>query len=706
MDFINSILPTFQHFGVFGYWLVLLIALTESLAFVGIIVPGAVLVIIAGFLSAQGYLDLGDLIWFAAIGAILGDSLSYWLGMKGTKLFKEESRWLKRAHLEKGERFFKKHGGKSVFLGRFIGPLRSIIPFIAGLSKMNEWQFLLWNIVSGFLWAIAHLLLGYFFSGALNVVKTWSTRAGIFTVAVIVAIVLVRLVVKYSRPFFAFLKSIYISIKNAVAADPDIQKFFHKHSKFFAFLKRRFDTDKFSGLPLSLLVFAFVYIFAAFAGTIQDVVTTEPLVAADIRVANLLYVFRDAELIKIFLWITLLAKWQMIVSFAVIVSTLLWIWKKRVYILPFLITISGSYLFYTVSKMIIHRPRSDVAYYIEKGFSFPSGHATMAMAFYGFLIYILLHLPRHWKTKVNILFAGVLIILGVGFSRIYLGVHYLSDVWGGYLLGALWLIIGISIAEWLKRRKSEEMPVVSRTVKVVSVILPLAGIIFYAGLALRYNPPLNTKLSVSAIVVLDDVQNIFQKGNLPKYTETLIGDRQEPINLVVVAKNDQEFVSGMQKASWTLANVPSVGSILKLAKTALLNQNYPTAPMTPSFWNAKVHDFGFEKPTGAQSVRERHHARFWKTNIETPDGKQVYVGTVSLDTGIKWLIVHKIAPDIDSERELLFSDLEKLGMVDNSRKIQSVAPVLGQNFAGDQFFTDGKLYTINLKQYENRKRGF
>ncbi len=696
-NFITSLLPTFQHLGVFGYWLVLLISLAESLAFVGSVVPGATLIVLAGFLSSQGYLDLGDLIWFAAIGAILGDGLSYWFGTKGTRLFKEENRWLKRAHLEKGEQFFKKHGSKSVFLGRFIGPLRPIVPFIAGLSKMNKWQFLLWNVASAFIWATAHLLLGYFFGGALSVVEAWSTRAGIFIIAVIITVILVRIIIKYSHPFFAFLKSISISVKNAVVTNQDVQKFVRKHPRFFDFLKRRLDTNRFSGLPLTLLLIALVYILSAFIGTIQDVVTSEPLVAADIRVANMLYVFRDAELIKVFLWITLLAKWEMIISFGVIASIFLWLWKKRFYILPFWVTITGSYLFYTLSKIIIHRPRPDIAYYVENGFSFPSGHATMAVAFYGFLTYILFRQHKHWKIKANILFVNLVIILGVGLSRLYLGVHYLSDVWGGYLLGALWLVIGISIAEWLKRRKPDETVTVSRNVEIASVILPLAGLIFYVGFALNYNPPINTQKENLSVIVAGEIQNVFQEYKLPKYTETLIGDNQEPISLVFVAKNDQELIGDMQTAGWKLAGEPDVSSMLQLAKTALLNQNYPTAPMTPSFWNAKVHDFGFEKPTDAQSVRERHHARFWKTNIQTPEGLHVYVGTVSLDTGIKWLITHKIAPDIDTERELLFSDLEKIGSINSSQKIQSVAPILGQNFTGDQFFTDGKLYIINLE---------
>ncbi len=697
INYLTSILPTIQHLGSLGYWLVLLVGVLESLVIVGSVVPGATLVVLAGFLSSQGYLDVGDLIWFAAIGAILGDSISYYLGTKGTRFFRNENKWLKESHLQGAKNFFEKHGSKSVFLGRFIGPIRSVVPFVAGLSGMKQRTFLFWNILSGVLWATAHILVGYFFGGALSVVEAWSTRAGIFIVAVVVAIILIRIIVKYSRPFFAFLMSISLSIKEAILANSDVQKFVAKYPSFFGFVKRRLDVNRLSGLPLTLVLVSFIYILSVFLGTIQDVVTAEPLVAADIRVANLLYVFRDAELIKTFLWITLLAKWQMIVSFATIASILLWLWKKRFYILPFGITIFGSYLFYTVSKIIIHRPRPDIAYYIENGFSFPSGHATMAVAFYGFLAYVLLREQKHWKRKTNILFWGLIFILGIGLSRLYLGVHYLSDVWGGYLLGSLWLIIGISIAEWLRRRKPVETSPVSRKVKLISIILPLAGLIFYIGFALQYTPPLNTKIETPAIVVVNNIQNIFQDNKLPKYTETLIGSDQEPISFVLVAKDDQKLVSDMKNIGWTLATQPNVGSILQLAKTAVLNQNYPTAPMTPSFWNAKVHDFGFEKPTDTQSVRERHHARIWKTNIEIQNGLRVYVGTVSLDTGIKWLITHKIAPDIDTERELLFSDIQKSELVSDYQKIQSVEPILGQNFTGDQFFTDGKLYIIFLK---------
>jgi len=694
MEFFTSLLPTIEHLGLFGYWLVLLISFAESLAFVGEFVPGGILVVLAGFLSAQGYLDLGDLIWFAAIGAILGDSLSYWLGTKGTRFFRNENRILKLSHLEKGERFFKKHGEKSILLGRFIGPMRPIVPFVAGLFKMRQRTFLFWNIVSGFLWAAGYLLLGYFFGGAASVIEVWTTRVGFFAFIALVSIFVLWFLIKRSKSIFSFIFSIAVSIKDAVVTNPDVQKLIGRHPHFFAFLKRRLSKENFSGLPLTLILFSFIYIASLFFGIVEDIITSDPIVAADIRVANLLYAFRDTELITFFTWVTLLGKWQIIFGGAIVATIILWMWRRRIYIFPLWATLVGSELFNLLGKLAFHRPRPEVAYYAEHGFSFPSGHATIAVAFYGFLTYILLRETKKWGRKANILFWGLIVILGIGLSRLYLGVHYVSDVWSGYLSGLLLLIIGIALVEWIKHRRPAPVPFfASRRVKTTSSVLVAALIGFYALFALQYHPPLNTTQN-EQLVVVENVLAPFQEDKIPQFTETLLGNKQEPLNFIVVAKNDAEFINVMNRAGWRLADKTTAGSIFTLAKSAIVNENYPTAPMTPSFWDAKVHDFGFEKETPAQNVKERHHARFWKTNLQTKDGGRVYVGTASFDSGIKWLVTHKISPDIDTERELLFADLQNAGFVTTGSLETFVAPVLGENFSGDAFFTDGKIYLV------------
>lgn len=696
MEFLNSFLPTIQHLGIFGYWVVLLVSLLESLAFVGAVVPGAIVVVLAGFLSAQGYLDLGDLIWFAAIGAILGDGLSYYLGTRGTKLFRAENKLLKLSHLEKGEQFFKKHGNKSIFLGRFIGPLRPIVPFVAGLSKMNKWSFLLWNVASAFLWAATHLLLGYFFGGAIKTIEIWSSRTGIFLFSFFILLAVIWFIVKKSGPLFRFLKSILISIKNAVITNPDVELFVKNHPNLFQFIKQRLNRENFSGFPLTLFFIAFVYVLSLFFGIIQDIITSDVIVAADARVANLLFAFRDTELVKIFTWITLLGKWQIVVSSGIVLSLILWLWKKRIYLLPLWVTIAGSELFNSLGKLAFHRSRPDVALYIEDTFSFPSGHATIAIAFYGFLVYILFRQIKKWKYKINALFFGIILIFAIGLSRLYLGVHFLSDVWGGYLLGALWLLIGITISEWLQHRKPLLSFTPTQKTKIAVSVLIIAELAFYVNFALRYNPPI-ARQETPSVIVATNVLDVFRDKQISRFTETLIGEQQEPLSFVVIAKNDQSLVGAMQKAGWYRADPATFLSVTKLAKSAILNENYPTAPMTPSFWNAEVHDFGFEKPTEVQSVRERHHARFWRTQFETQDGDRVYIGTASQDIGVKWLITHTIKPDIDTEKELLFSDLENAGAILSFTKEKFVEPTLGTNFSGDQFFTDGRAYIIILK---------
>lgn len=696
MELANSFLPTLEHVGVLVYWLVLLISLVEALPLIGAIVPGSILTMLAGFLSAQGYLDFGDLIFFVTMGAILGDSVSYYLGTKWARLFHTGNKVLKISHLERGEQFFRKHGSKSILLGRFISPLRPIVPFIAGLTKMNKWQFLLWNIVSAFLWAAVYLSLGYFFGGAIKMVETWSTRASLFLLVLFGALFILWLFVRRGRALFAFGKSVTLSIKNAIVTNPDVQQLTQKHPILFRFIRRRFDRERFSGLTLTFLVIAFVYVLSLFFGIVGDVVTSDVIVAADTRVANLLLAFRDAELMKFFSWITLLGKWQIVVSSALVFSLILWLWHKRIYILLLWLTLIGSELFVMLGKLALHRARPEVALYVENSFSFPSGHATVAVAFYGFVSYVLFRQIKDWKYKANILFVCLLVISTIGLSRLYLGEHFLSDVWAGYLLGTLWLLIGITLSEAFRYYWASASFTPTAKVKVISLFLIFAEAVFYVGFALRYNPSFSAQKTPN-IIITDDVISSFYDGQLSPYTEALVADKQEPLSFIIIARNDRALFDAIKKAGWLLADSVTIVSVARFAQSAVLNNSYPTAPMTPSFWNAKVHDFGFEKPTNTQSVRERHHARFWRTEHATDSGERVYVGTASQDSGIKWLIAGKISPDLDTERELMFMDLQKAGVIASFKKEQFVKPTLGKNFSGDQFFTDGEIYVVFLK---------
>jgi len=700
MNFLTNILPSLSHLGVWGYWLVLLAALLESLVLVGVVVPGAVLVVFAGFLSSQGYLDIGDLIWFAAIGAILGDSISYYLGTKGTRFFHNENKWLKADHLEGGKRFFHKHGSKSIFLARFVGPLRAIVPFVAGISGMKKRQFLFWNIISAFLWSASHLLLGYFFGNAFTAIEVWSTRVGYAIGAILVFFALIYVIrfitVKHGRQIAEFIRSVLSSIGNAISSNPDVQKLVKRYPIFFGFIKTRTNRTSFSGLPLTLIVVGFVYVLSLFFGIIQDVLTSDVIVAADLRIANLLAYFRSPELTKVFLWITLFGKLQIVIGLAIIVSAILWIWKKRNYIMYLWLVLVAEGIFSYLGKLLIHRDRPSNPVYLEHTFSFPSGHAMVAVAFYGFLAYILIRDIKNWKTKVNIFFITLVIILAIGFSRLYLGVHYVSDVWGGYLLGFLILTTVTALYEWRKNKAEQEHVVISKNIKLATFGLISAGAIFYVGFALQYRPPIVVPAQAVIQSIDRDISTYFSEHKILKYSETLIGNPQEPLGFIFLAKDDATLTQSFEKAGWSSADRVSIKSVAKIAEAAVLRRQYFNAPMTPSFWNAAVNDFGFEKPTQANSVDERHHIRIWKTNI-TQDGLSVYVGTASLDTAIKWLITHRINPDIDTEKSFVKDSLQSASVIENSQEIQFVDPVLGTNFSNDAFFTNGKLYIVKFK---------
>lgn len=137
------------------------VALTESLAIVGMFVPGVIILFGAGALIGAGVLDFLPIALWAIAGAIVGDGLSYGLGHHFEYLT-ERWRWfrLHPDHLEKGIRFFDRYGDISIALGRFFGPIRAVVPLAAGLMRMPPKRFFIANVLSAIIWAPAYLAPG------------------------------------------------------------------------------------------------------------------------------------------------------------------------------------------------------------------------------------------------------------------------------------------------------------------------------------------------------------------------------------------------------------------------------------------------------------------------------------------------------------------------------------------------------------------
>lgn len=152
---------------------------------------------------------------------------------------------------------------------------------------------------------------------------------------------------------------------------------------------------------------------------------------------------RNFSGVEIFFVITLFGEVFTVIFFAILVSLFLLRKRLKKEIIALWVAVIGSSATTYLLKIIIDRPRPIDAVIIEDSASFPSGHATVAVAFYGFLAYLLFNNIKNKKYRAPIILAGAVLIFLIGFSRLYLGVHYLSDVLAGYLVGLLWLVVGI-----------------------------------------------------------------------------------------------------------------------------------------------------------------------------------------------------------------------------------------------------------------------
>ena len=169
--------------------LFVLIALESA----GIPLPGETALVTAAVLASRGHFDLAAVIAVAAAAAIVGDNGGYWAGRLGGRRLLERWRWLQRWSsrvLPWAERFFARHGGKTVFLARFIAVLRVTAAWMAGVSRMPWWRFLVWNAAGGIVWAIGVGLLAYFAGRA---VAEAFGRYGLFGAGAAIALVLVVL---------------------------------------------------------------------------------------------------------------------------------------------------------------------------------------------------------------------------------------------------------------------------------------------------------------------------------------------------------------------------------------------------------------------------------------------------------------------------------------------------------------------------------
>lgn len=188
-EWFESILPTIRDMGAVGYVVLFAATFGESFVITGIFVPGTIILLIMGGLIPYGYYDALPLGFFAYLGAVLGNAVSYEGGRLG-RLHVERLTLLKNS-LSFARSFFQKHGGKSIILCRFIGPVRPLVPFIAGITEMKRSSFYAYSLIGGVVWIASYLGFGYVFGYAWQQALTWSSATITVALATIVIVLIV-----------------------------------------------------------------------------------------------------------------------------------------------------------------------------------------------------------------------------------------------------------------------------------------------------------------------------------------------------------------------------------------------------------------------------------------------------------------------------------------------------------------------------------
>ena len=414
---------------------VFLVACGESLAVVGLIVPGALLMVGFGALIALDYLAFAPTVIAAMLGAIAGDGISYWLGVKYNRNL--ASIWPFTRYpdlLSRGEGFFQRHGGKSVLLGRFVGPLRPIIPAIAGMLRMPMRQFFLINIFSALLWAPLYLLPGIIFGASLELASEFAGRFTLLLVGLVfglwLIVWLIRLGYLWFMPFSdaVMARLVNWSRRHPLAGEIPAAIIAPDHSEIRGL----------SLLAVVLLLATVGFILLSqLAGHFPFMHNLNQLVF------HTLQALHNPPFDHAMVFLTGMGDIWLLTVLVLLTAGYLFITKQHLALWHWLAAFIFPLLLVELLKQFYALPRPP-GIEILQGYAYPSGHATLATATYGFLAILLARDVRP-AYRLAIYSSASLLILLIAFSRLYLGAHWLTDVVGGMLLGLAWTaLLGIA----------------------------------------------------------------------------------------------------------------------------------------------------------------------------------------------------------------------------------------------------------------------
>jgi membrane protein DedA with SNARE-associated domain len=435
IDLQDAVQDLSEGLGAWTYLLVGGLAFLETGAFVGLIAPGEFTVMLGGAVAAQGDIALPLILAVTWLCAYMGDTVSFLLGAKlgrgflvrhGNRLRITDER------LQRVEGYFARHGGKTILIGRFIGLVRALAPFIAGSSRMRYRDFAPYSVLGTGLWSTGLILAGYFAAQSLDTV-TQAVGTGLVVFGIVVAVVAAIVVV------FRFIREpgnrarLVAGMERRRALRP-ILALGRRLKPQFAFLGRRLTPG---GLGLELTTLMAVLAVGLFVLIVYwSVIAADTGPTGGDRTAlDFANDIRSGWLDDAAKAVTSLGSGWVVFPLALLAAVALAGWRRWTELCVLVFGMTLIVLLVHGIKAWTDRPRPPDGLVSASGSSFPSAHAAYSTLYAWIAATVALRLVPGITRRSFVIGAGIALAALIGLTRAYLRVHWLSDVTAGWALG-------------------------------------------------------------------------------------------------------------------------------------------------------------------------------------------------------------------------------------------------------------------------------
>lgn len=628
-DALTQLLQQHPIWAVAGAFLT---SFTESLAIIGAITPGVVMMSVIGFLVAISVLEGGLVYCALAVGAVLGSVVSYLFGRYCSNFLRTLTFFRKNPTLlARSEAFFQRHGGKSIFIGQFLGPLRAILPMTAGMLQMDLGAFLLVSVPSAVVWSVVYTLPGFVF-GALSIELPPAMLFN-FSVVVLVLLVVVWFVIWLGQFGCIFvwskwqdgLRKLWFELRRGTWGAAG--------RKLVAWCQDDNNQDDFHQLArISYLILAVLAL-----GALCWISETSVWQWWEEGFNYLLQSSRVTFFEPLMLLLSIVGSERFVLLSAGLLALHLY-YRRAFYLLAHHVALFALTTIMTMlCKWCSGALRPSGILYGLSAVSFPSGHVVFSTVMIGSIYTLLVEQWPHLKRKL--LAAASLLVFLIGFSRLYLGVHWLKDVLGGVLIGLIALLV--TALSFRRRKVAVDLKDLTKVlVAVLAATFCFATFMYWRVARSRYFAVWPVKITSLATLAANrypvtgdplraekplSVKKEEVMVNLPFYRTNRLGQAIEPFNLIFIGELN-DLTTSLQQQGWEPEPLANGWSNLLQALFGVNLKNY--RHLLPPVHQGQYLRLRMTKPTAQQGLTAI--IQLWPAGVDLMDiDYPVWIGNVS-----------------------------------------------------------------------------